>query len=146
MAGNLIEWSPDMSVGIEALDADHKQLVHYLNCFIQAVDNNEGTFAIEAVFSDLLRYTEEHFEREEGVMEVCGYPDLDAHRSAHAQMAEKILGCRHRYILNPEKALEGEVRDFLMQWLREHILKCDMDYREVVGKHKGEALAELAEE
>jgi len=138
-----IVWTPDMSVGVPILDDDHKHLIEYLNRFIQAVDAQEGILDTDDIFTDLIRYTEEHFAREEAVMSACGFKGLDAHRELHAKLKQKVHGCRHRYMLNPNKVLEREVRKFLMTWLTDHILKCDMAYRPSVEAHPEAVKQEL---
>lgn len=124
-----IQWTPDMSVGVPVLDKDHQQLVGLLNEFIKAVDDGEGVLAVDSIFSGLMTYTETHFVREEKVMEACGYADLEAHREQHKKLAERVCECREAYMRTITESLEGEVRDFLMSWLQDHILVDDMDYK-----------------
>lgn len=124
-----IEWTPDMSVGVPVLDKDHQQLVGLLNEFIKAVDDGEGVLAVDSIFGGLMTYTETHFVREEKVMEACGYPDLAAHREQHKKLAERVHECREAYMRTITESLEGEVREFLMSWLQDHILVDDMDYK-----------------
>ncbi len=129
-----IVWTQDMSVGCDALDNDHKILVQALNDFIEALEEDEGVFVTDGIFSVLVDYTNFHFAREEKIMEACGYPDLDIHKKAHEGLKEQLMDCRTRYMLNPNAELEEEVREFLMNWLQTHILVKDMDYRASVEK------------
>ena len=133
-----------MSVGVTALDEDHQRLVRLLNQFIQAVDDGEGVLVVDAIFGGLMNYAETHFVREEKIMEVCGYPDLDAHKEQHEKLAERVFECREAYMRTATEALEGEVREFLMSWLQDHILVDDMDYKALVEQHP-EAITHVLE-
>ncbi len=142
-----IVWTDDMSVGCKPLDDDHKVLIQALNDFIEAMENDEGVFVTDGIFSVLVDYTDYHFTREEKVMEACGYPDLENHKKTHAELREQLLDSRTRYMLNPNAELEEEVRDFLTNWLQDHILVKDMSYRadlEKCGSSIDELLRDVA--
>ncbi|MEG3617321.1 bacteriohemerythrin [Magnetovibrio sp. PR-2] len=128
-----IVWTEDMSVGCKQLDDDHKILVQALNDFIEAVENDEGVFVTDGIFSVLLDYSNFHFAREEAIMEACGYADLDNHKQTHNSLKEQLLDARRRYMLNPSPDLEDEIRDFLLSWLQSHILVSDMDYKSAIA-------------
>ncbi len=127
-----VVWTKDMSVGCDALDDDHKILVQALNDFIEAIEEDEGVFVTDGIFSVLLDYSNFHFAREEAIMEACGYDDVESHKETHNTLKEQLLDARRRYMLNPSPDLEDEIRDFLMSWLQSHILVSDMDYKTVV--------------
>ncbi|MBD3661879.1 MAG: hemerythrin family protein [Arenibacter algicola] len=129
-----VVWTEDMSVGCEALDNDHKVLVQALNDYIDAMENDEGVFVTDGIFSVLVDYTNYHFAREEKIMEAAGYDDLETHKKAHEGLKEQLLDCRTRFMLNPNSELEEEVREFLYNWLQTHILVKDMDYRDAVER------------
>ncbi|HEY9080870.1 bacteriohemerythrin [Magnetovibrio sp.] len=129
-----IAWTDDMSVGCAALDNDHKILIQALNDFVDALENDEGVFVTDGIFSVLLDYTNYHFAREEAVMGACGYDDLAQHKQTHLELKEQLLDARRRYMLNPSSDLEEEIRDFLLSWLQTHILIRDMDYKDVVAR------------
>ncbi|MCW8915544.1 MAG: bacteriohemerythrin [Magnetovibrio sp.] len=129
---DIVVWTKDMSVGCDALDDDHKVLVQALNDFIEAVELDEGVFVTDGIFTVLLDYSNYHFTREEAIMEACGYSDIANHKATHNALKEQLLDARRRYMLNPSPGLEDEIREFLMSWLRSHILVSDMDYKSVV--------------
>jgi len=133
MAAKVV-WTDDMSVGCPALDNDHKILIQALNDFIDALENDEGVFVTDGIFSVLLDYTNFHFSREEAILEACHYDDLTRHKQAHIELKEQLMDARRRYMLNPSSDLEEEIREFLLNWLQTHILIRDMDYKDVVAK------------
>ena len=129
-----IVWTDDMSVGCTPLDNDHKVLVQALNDFIEALENDEGVFVTDGIFSVLLDYTNYHFAREEAIMKACGYPDFDSHVQTHGELKEQLMDARRRYMQNPSSSLEEEIREFLLSWLQTHILVRDMDYKAAIEK------------
>lgn len=142
-----VVWTDDMSVGCKALDDDHKILIQALNDFIDALENDEGVFVTDGIFSVLLDYTNFHFAREEAIIEACGYEDLERHKETHLVLKEQLMDARRRYMLNPSCELEEEIREFLYNWLQTHILIRDMDYKDVVaqsGQDIDEILAKIS--
>ncbi|MBF0247071.1 MAG: hemerythrin family protein [Alphaproteobacteria bacterium] len=125
----IIEWSDDMSVGNDLLDKDHKILIKALNDFIQAIEDDEGVFVIDGIFTGLLNYTDFHFKREEKAMRIAGFPGLESHQGVHADLVEKVIDVRRRFMQCPTATLETEVSDFLKSWLQDHILVQDMAYK-----------------
>ncbi|MFC1673864.1 bacteriohemerythrin [Pseudomonadota bacterium] len=142
-----VVWTEDMSVGCDALDNDHKILVQALNDFIEALENDDGVFVTDGIFSVLVDYTNFHFAREEAILEACGYDDIVNHKKTHEDLKEQLLDCRRRYMLNSNAELEEEIREFLYNWLQTHILVKDMDYKDVLdasGKDIDEILRDVA--
>ena len=130
-----IVWTPEMSVGIDSLDNDHKTLISLLNEYVEATDTDEGLMVTDAIFSSLMSYTKYHFDREEKIIEACGYADLESHHELHDVLRQKVLDYRDKQVLSRGTEMTDEVREFLSSWLQEHILKCDMDYKSsVAGK------------
>ncbi len=123
-----ITWTPDMSVGIDSLDEDHKVLIVCLNEYIDACDHKDSVTILNNIFNVLLDYTGYHFRREEKVLEACGYPGLEAHKELHVTLTQKVIDSRNSHMSNPGNTLSDEVREFLQSWLQDHILSCDMDY------------------
>lgn len=55
------KWSPDYSIGIKAIDDQHRVLVNTLNRLWGAVFKHEGDKVIVGVFDALMSYTRIHF-------------------------------------------------------------------------------------
>ena len=75
-------------------------------------------------------------------MEVCKFPDLDAHRSMHSRLTETVIGLTKRWQEERSPDLIDELRSFLGKWLFEHITKEDRKITPCVeGKKQEVALA-----
>ncbi len=127
-----MKWTPQMSVGLPELDADHQQLIEIINSLERPAGNTEE--GLRQALVALGRYVEFHFAREERVMAACGYRGLAEHQQEHRDFAEKIRS----YAAAAGSAAAGptttniELVNYLNEWLRHHILIVDMAYRPVV--------------
>ena len=124
-------WTEEMSVGVPALDCDHRSLVRIINT-LQDVDEQNAELAVNRALESLIAYCRYHFAREEQVMRGCGFPALDFHRGEHEGFTRFVSGLRQRYAHRPESAMIEELRDHLTRWLRHHILIQDMAFKPYV--------------
>lgn len=129
-----IAWDDSMSVGVPILDADHQRLIRLVNSYVEALEEDEGLMVTDMIFTALGDYVHTHFTREEEIMAEAGYADLEAHKRAHRALEARFAELRDSYVLNPDKRAEKKVEDFLIDWLKSHILQVDMQYKDVVAK------------
>ncbi|MCW2242283.1 bacteriohemerythrin [Azospirillum canadense] len=108
-------------VGIDAIDAEHREFVRLLDRF-----NGEGTpdgETIGQMLAETLLYTETHFTNEEIVMQEAGYPLHADHKAMHDRAEAEM----HR--LAEDKASEEEIRHvlgrFILNWFLLHIRSAD---------------------
>ena len=127
-----IEWTEAMSVGVPALDADHKILVSLINQLKSVVGDDEEYATLGSVLNTLVDYTAHHFLREERVMEACGYPRLAEHMRQHEALTSRVIDAQCRYIEDREDVVGDDLLTFLKDWLTSHILEEDMAYRRYV--------------
>ena len=122
-----IAWSESYSVGVAAIDDQHRQLFEILNKLDEAIEKSRGQRVLTQVLREMVGYTQEHFAFEEKLMAEAGYPGLQAHQAKHRRIIQKVE--RFDYELNIEgRRISREVRDFLQQWLVSHIAEEDMAY------------------
>ncbi len=133
-----ITWTLQMSVGIHAIDTDHKLLISLINQFHKAVEEGQGQETVGSVLNALCDYTDYHFKREEELMEACSYADAIGHKQGHAVLRKKVCAIRDDYLAHPENNISGEVLDFMKTWLTKHILGSDMKYRPAMESMRDE--------
>ena len=125
-------WTEAMSVGVPALDADHKCLVRTINV-LRELDREEGSQAtVESVLDSLKLYGRTHFKREERVMDAVRFPGGAFHRAEHQNFVRHIEFLRSRFA-SGETEPTRELFDYLTGWLRHHILIQDMAYKPYVS-------------
>jgi hemerythrin len=119
-----LDWSPELSVGFEEIDNDHKKLIEMLNALSDAVSEVKGNAEIGQVLDDLLSYTMWHFRHEERLMQTNGYHEFSEHKTQHGDLAEQATGLKKRFEDGDPDAA-GETLPFLKSWLANHILGTD---------------------
>ena len=123
----VVTWSEAMSVEIATLDRDHKTLVGLLNQLAIA-ENRKDRINLEEVLDELVSYTLYHFEKEERLLSMAGYPGLADHIRGHRALADQVLTIRRRFFDAGHAGLGDEVVDLLTSWLSAHILGEDLNY------------------
>ncbi|MFQ5660366.1 MAG: bacteriohemerythrin [Gammaproteobacteria bacterium] len=126
----LMEWTDDMSVGVDALDHDHQKLLRLINELdvIIRADVVSKAGAIESVLSELADYVVVHINREETLMAACGYPDLENHRQIHKIFKSEVVRMMDKHRRDPSTINAGASRDFLRDWWIDHIMGMDKQY------------------
>lgn len=129
----MITWSEAMSVGVPRLDSDHRVLIGLINHLDRAVARRfESRVVIAEVLDALIAYTRFHFDREERVMAVCGYPETETHHHEHAELTREVMDFVNRFESDPTAVTHQEMLVFLTEWLNHHILLQDKAYRPFV--------------
>ncbi len=124
---DLIPWTDRLSLGIETIDAQHKELVGLVNQLHRAMKRQVGEREAEAVLGKLADYTVYHFGFEEKLFEKYAYPQAGPHNKAHSELLATVA--RFQQDLRDGKAgLSMQLMDFLNHWLRDHIMKTDRAY------------------
>jgi hemerythrin len=121
------EWTPDYSVHVEAIDKQHQELIGILNRLFVAVSEQESVAGIEYILDELVKYTQFHFELEEGLMQRANYPEFEAHRQTHKKLIQQLSELRDK-VERGEEHLYFEILGFVKDWLRGHILDVDRQY------------------
>lgn len=117
----MIVWDEQYRLGCEELDAQHRYLFEVASRTTRAESAD-----LMDLFKELYRYTQEHFHKEESHMEQHGYPQLEAHRHKHQMLKRDLNLLRQRFLKNPEA--HGDVIDFVMAWVTQHIQVHDAHY------------------
>lgn len=116
------------------MDADHIVIASLINHIDDAKQSANDEQAVGTLLKVLLQTAYAHFEREEQLLERCGYPHLDRHREEHRMVESQLDELYESYTRTPDPALSQEIMELLHFWLIEHIMKTDMHYRNYVLK------------
>lgn len=122
-----IEWSNELSVGIEEIDAQHKVLVDLLNQIHEAIQQRQGAEATGEIIERLGEYTRIHFAVEESLMRILHYPDYERHKEEHDRLIEQLNGFRIK-LESGKGSVSFELAHFLKVWLTKHIMETDKGY------------------
>ena len=86
-----VEWSDDLSVGIEEIDSQHKVLVDLVNQMHEAIHQRHGSDVVIDILNQLTDYTRIHFAVEESLMRILNYPGYEDHRDVHEELVQHII-------------------------------------------------------
>lgn len=128
-------WNEDLSVGVEAIDSDHKILIELLNKVSDPVLSHTE---VSEVLTELLNYTVGHFKREEAVMAACGYPNLAEHMKIHHLLAAKATLLAEEWSESEKPEVVEQLLDFLRAWLVKHIMEEDKAIGRYIRGHERE--------
>jgi hemerythrin-like metal-binding protein len=123
----LLEWSDELSVGIELIDKQHMILVRAINLLAMAIEKNSERELLSAIFETLADYTQTHFSYEEELFEFFGYPETKEHKASHQGLLDKVIDLKGKFDAG-ENNLGPEVLRFLVEWLTKHIMGTDKRY------------------
>ncbi len=123
----LFPWKDAYSVNIGVVDSQHKVLVNLINELHQAMMAGTGKEQLGRILSNLIKYTQGHFNAEEGILLSHQYPNFVDHKAEHDRFTQTILDFQDKFQRN-EIGLSIELMDFLKDWLVRHIMGVDKKY------------------
>lgn len=121
-------WNEGMSVGIDAIDEDHKQIIAILAKLTSTDSEKISKQNIDEIFSELEEYVLLHFEREEALLEKANYKDFDNHKKSHQKFANQLPVLKKQWLQKDTLACSDKIITFLHHWIINHILEEDFDY------------------
>lgn len=134
---HFVTWKEEYSVGVTAMDEDHRKLLNLINHLQMAIHYHTGEAFEKEALDELIAYTRYHFQQEEALMQQHGYPELEAHKVQHREMITKAEEFVGQYQQQGHKAL-ATVADYLKGWLLNHINGTDQGYASFLqGKSSG---------
>jgi len=126
----LIEWTAELSVGIDSIDEQHKKLVNMINALNDAMLTNSSDELLGKIFTSLAAYTQKHFAYEENMFAEYGYADSVEHKRQHNELIAQVVELKEKFIENPQGTMSDDLMLFLKRWLTNHIMRTDKEYTE----------------
>lgn len=121
-----IEWTPDLAVGLDVIDDQHKELYRRIDRLMEACHQGKGKEVVADTLKFLEEYVVTHFSNEQGYMQRFGYPEYDVHKKNHDYYVNNLKELRN--ILNekgPGVELVVKTNVMVIEWLNNHIRKMD---------------------
>lgn len=122
-------WRDEYSIGIVEIDDQHKELIKRFGLVEDAVANRQGWSELHFAILGILRYADFHFQFEEALMRLYGFPLIESHVQEH----RRILQAAEIFI--DESLRQGalaNVAQFYRDWLATHIQMEDRLYAEFI--------------
>ncbi|MCL4499004.1 MAG: bacteriohemerythrin [Chloroflexi bacterium] len=121
-----VQWTPDLSVGVNEIDNQHKELFSRVNALLDAMVQGLGKFHLDKTINFLGEYVVSHFGTEEKYMKQLNYPRYASHKIEHDAFV-KQFGQLKKTLDNGEITTVTviQVQRQLMDWLKNHIGNVD---------------------
>ncbi len=129
------EWSPELTLNHELLDAQHVEVFRRLAEAGAALHGDRARLeAAVAAFTDALL---DHVSTEEQIMEETFYPERVRHRSAHEMFVSDLQQMRAELArLGQTPDVEAWILQRLPEWLRFHIRVNDAPLGEYLARRR----------
>jgi hemerythrin len=121
-----IKWTPDLSVGVEKIDSQHKLLFEKANNLFEAGKKRKSKEVIAEMLDFLDDYTKQHFRDEEAYMANISYPELEQHKTAHNSFISELEKLKQEYHQSGGSIiLIINANQLVINWLTKHISTMD---------------------
>ena len=137
-----VHWHNSFSVGVQKIDAQHRQLFTLINELIQAVTTNQHEEAFDQLFYLVLDYTHAHFQTEAEFFKI--HPDWHLHNQQHQDFIEHTRKlCKESQ--QDKVGAATALLEFLTNWLQNHILKTDITFFADLGYRPRPTIEDMKE-
>jgi hemerythrin len=126
----LLQWKDRYSVGIAAVDHEHKELIELINKLHDELMAAAAPVTVEAFFGDLLKAITAHFALEERFMREQRYDQLAQHKADHERLLDEI-----RDMMDAVTGEESDLAERLDAWFSRHFETHDARLHLALGMH-----------
>ena len=130
----LLHWEKRYSVGIEAVDHEHRELVELINRLHEQAKAQGSKVAVLGFFGDLYKAISAHFALEERFMRERGYDQFGQHKTDHERLLDEILTIMDDFE-NDEAANRATLAARLDAWFSRHFETHDARLHKALGAH-----------
>ena len=131
----LIEWKNRYSIGVDAVDHEHRELIGLINQLHESLLSGANEPAVTAFLGEIFRAISAHFALEERFMREHRYDQFAGHKQAHEQLLEDIRDIMDGYQADPEAA-SRQLSERLDRWFTLHFKTHDARLHHRLGTHE----------
>ena len=130
----LIEWKPHYSVGVEAVDHEHREMIDLINEVHEKLIAEGAAPDVTGFLGEIFRAISAHFALEEKFMREHRYDQLNEHKAAHEELLDDIRDIMDGYEADPAAA-RAELSTRLDSWFTDHFKTHDARLHHRLGTH-----------
>lgn len=124
----LMPWDEKkFDVHVPKMNAQHHGLVDVMNKLYDRAAAKAPKAELSKLITELKQRTVQHFRDEEALLASVNYPQLESHKSIHAQLLEDFGKHSNAFETGPG-VVAAEFFNFLKLWLTAHIMHIDRKY------------------
>ena len=121
---SLLKWKTDYSVGVAAVDDEHRELIDLINALYERMDARSSVEEIERGLGDIYKAIAMHFALEERIMQDRHYDAYVEHKSDHELLLDELSDLMDRFVANPVGGSK-RLSDRLASWFQDHFATHD---------------------
>jgi len=88
---SLINWRDEFSVGVDAVDHEHREMINLINELDDAMQGDAGQNTVVQALGEIYARISAHFALEEKMMRDARYTYLAEHKQDHEQLLDELL-------------------------------------------------------
>ncbi len=122
-----LEWTQQLSVGVEEIDDQHRELFRRASRLLEGLRKGEPE-EVGGLIDFLYEHAVTHFGAEEQFMRSTGYPGYVRHKAEHDRFISDLLALSGEHDRKGAGAFMAlKVNHWLVQWLKEHVSGTDAE-------------------
>lgn len=123
-----VEWTRELSTGVEWQDAQHRELFDRINRLLAAIDEGKGHEEVGKIFKFLSGYIAKYLGDEEIAMKRYRYEGYESHKESHDNFIRDFTALKEEFEGTDAKDRSMEsVKELLVDWWFSHITTVDME-------------------
>jgi hemerythrin len=130
----IIKWKSHYSVGVEAVDHEHRELIDLINEVHKRLVAGAPKPDLTAFLGEIFRGISAHFALEEKFMRDHRYDQQIQHKEAHEALLEGIRDIMDDYEADPD-GMSKELSLLLDDWFTQHFKTHDARLHHRLGSH-----------
>ncbi len=121
-----MKWSDDLSIGVDLVDNQHKEIFTRVNSLLGAMAQGKGKEEVGKVLAYLADYVVKHFGAEEGLMTKYNYDGYSKQKAEHTKFLRDFSGLKREFETQGATShLVIQTQRQLCDWLINHITNED---------------------
>ena len=123
-----MKWKENLSVGIDKIDNQHKELFDRMNKLILAMREGKGKGEVMDTLKFLEDYVVKHFSEEEELQKKNNYPKYNMQHEQHEGFKNQLKKLRENFeSKGTSSLLVLNVQKEMSNWWTKHIITLDKD-------------------
>ncbi len=129
---SLITWKDEFSVGVAAVDLEHRELIELINGLDAEMREYATQSKVVETLGEIYARISAHFALEERVMREAGYGGFAAHKQDHELLLDELLNVIDSVDAAGRYDRKGLSRD-LDRWFSDHFRTHDARLHQELG-------------
>jgi hemerythrin len=129
---SLLEWKQEYSVGVAAMDDEHREMMDLINDIYAKLASDPDADQVDECLGDIYNTISLHFALEEKLMRNNRYSEYAAHKDDHEVLLDQIRDLMDDYHDDPQSG-SGRLAEGLADWFVTHFSTFDARLHGALG-------------